>query len=257
MVVVRDSYIILSMTFLIMLPRAISEFLFRRTSFRMVWVFRVIDVFDIILQTISYFALAIYIFVRCIPRDGYREHLICMVLTSLLIGGHMMHFAANALDMHYKEVLYVDTENAMPESAYTLLHFLDEYLSHIILFTSMILLMTLGVISEIGRENGARNLDLLDRILIIFSSLILGVALGLTAVESSIPVYMIVLSVANLGVIIWFYRERARDSISKYPFSLYVVILLTLIVVSDAVYCMLFGTTSPRDLIVGGVMGGA
>ncbi len=120
----------------------------------------------------------------------------------------------------------------------------------------MILLMTLGVISEMGREDGARNLDLLDRILIIFSSLILGVALGLTAVESSIPIYMMALSTVNLGAIIWFYRERAKDKMTRYPFSLYVVILLALMVVSDAIYYMLFGMTSPRDLIVGGVMGG-
>ncbi len=242
----RDSYWLLFISILIMLPRIISEFLFRFTSLRMIWFFRIIDIFDITLQTISLLVLALYIFSKHIYMHKKEYVMTYMVLMSLLIGGHMMHFAANTIDMHFREVLNEDPRDVMPYTAYILLHFIDEYLSHIIMFTALIMIICMGSLAEIYNEQKAPNLS--DKIIIIFSGIILGGGLGISAVEASIPLYVLVLVVLSTIIILYKLRVQ-RKNVSDHPFTLYTVVLFAMLGLSIVIFIATFGFTSPREMI--------
>jgi len=177
---------------------------------------------------------------------GKEYSMIYLVIVALLIGGHMMHFAANALDMHFREFLNEDPESAMPSSAYTLLHFIDEYLSHAIMFTALILMISMGSLAEIRGE--PKSLGTLDKSLILFSGFILGSGLGISAVEASIPLYILMLAIINLTAIAWYSRKH-RQKVGHHPFTLYTVTIFITLILSATVYMALFGSQSPREFI--------
>ncbi|MEX0568063.1 MAG: hypothetical protein Q6363_002755, partial [Candidatus Njordarchaeota archaeon] len=247
----RDPHWFLTITILILAPRIISELLFRLTSLKMIWVFRIIDIFDITLQTISLFVLILYVFHRYIYGRSEKELIIYLVLSALLIGGHFMHFAANAIDMHYREAIGIETEENMPTTAYILLHFLDEYLSHIILFTAMILIFLYGGILDMQKEQ--INATGMDKIITILSGFILGGSLGISGVEASIPIYMIAISALCIGIIIYkkIKMDRQIKGLSQYLFTLFVLITLAMIIFAISLYLLILGTQSPRELIGG------
>ncbi len=229
-----------------MLPRIVSEALFRFTSVKVIWFFRIIDIFDITLQTLSLLVLALYVYYRYIYTQGRDYSMMYLALVALLIGGHMMHFAANALDMHFREVLNEDPSSALPHSEYALLHFIDEYLSHLIMFTALVLIILMGSLAEIRCDG--EELSTSDMGLIMFSGFILGAGLGISAVEASIPLYMLVLTILALSVVV--YRARMdHKNVRKYPFTLYVLVLFTLLILSIATFIAIFGFQSPRELI--------
>ena len=242
----RDSYWLLLISILIMLPRIISESLFRFTSLKMIWVFRIIDIFDITLQTVSLFALILYIYSKYIYERGKKCSTIYMILASLLIGGHMMHFAANALDMHFREVLNENPSDVMPYTAYVLLHFIDEYLSHIIMFTALVMIISMGSLAETYNEQ--KELKTLDRGIIMFSGIVLGGGLGISAVEASIPLYVLALAIINLLIIVYHLKIHQRD-VRQYPFTLYALMLLTMLILSIIIFIIIFGFASPREII--------
>ena len=248
----RDSYWALIITLLVIAPRIISESLFRFTSIRMIWVFRIIDVFDIVLQTLSLLVIVLYIYSRHIHGQNQGISMVYLFLATMLMGGHMMHFAANAIDMHFREVLNVDPETTLPTSAYTLIHFIDEYLSHIIMFTALMLIFCLGAIIEL--QKSPKMLDMQDKVLIIISGFILGSGFGISAVEASIPIYILILVAICLIAILWYAKANNR-SFFDHPFCLYVTIIYIMLLLSAIAYIAVFGFQSPRELI-GSYLGG-
>ena len=62
----RDSYWTFIITLFIILPRLVSESIFRFTMLKTIWVFRIIDIFDIVLQTISLMIVVLYVYSKYI-----------------------------------------------------------------------------------------------------------------------------------------------------------------------------------------------
>ncbi len=242
----RDSYWTFIITLFIILPRLVSESIFRFTMLKTIWVFRIIDIFDIVLQTISLMIVVLYVYSKYIYGKNKEVSVFYLIVSMMLIGGHMMHFAANAIDMHFREVLNQDPSVSLPMSAYTLLHFLDEYLSHIIMFTALILIFSIGAIFDI--DGNIKEAMWPDKIITIFSGIILGSGMGISVVEASIPIYMMVLTAICLASIV-IYAKKHERKISGHVFCLYVVTIFTFLIISSLAYIAVFGFTSPRELI--------
>lgn len=246
----RDSLWLSLISILILLPRVISELLFRFSGLRYVWVFRIIDIFDLTLQTLSFIVLVYYLFDKYIYSEADKKVMfIFIVLSMFLLGGHLMHSAANAIDMSYRETVFIDPEENMPKVTYTLLHFLDEYLSHAIMYLSLYGLLFMGALIDLKSEK--EKISQKDLILITLWGFILGGSLGISIIEASIALLMIPTILALLLVLIYKSKEHNIDPKRRpsKPLFLFVMTVFLWTLIAMFIYIAIFGFYSPRELI--------
>jgi len=198
-------------------PPLLAEVFFGGEVPAVLWYIRWIDIIDITIMTIVYFILFIYLAKHSI--DETKNILFARIFTillSLFIGGHFMHFATNAINTYAYEVRGYKVGQDIPNDIATVLYFLDEDLSHYIMFISMFALLLVIFISRfqilIKGENFHERIKLND-ILDTSTSIIFGVAFAISAIEARKAYFVILLEIIVLAIIMFYSYKFEKKSI--------------------------------------------
>jgi len=101
----------------------------------LIWYMRFADFVDLLVVAPLYIVSLISFYAYFEARKGPRWLLrVLFALAILLLYGHAMHVTANAVNTFSTEIR--DYQALLPEDMYALLYFLDETLSHLIIFIS-------------------------------------------------------------------------------------------------------------------------
>ncbi len=207
---------------------------------RLIWYIRFADFVDLVLiaplYLIALIALHNHFLSDRVPRR-LRWAFLALAMTYLY--GHAMHLTANAIDTFSTEIR--DYRPLIPEDTYALIYFLDENLSHLIVFLVRYALFGCLLALE------ALYLPAGDRRRIrpaIAVGTIFGLWEAIVFVEGQ-KVWLALLLVLALGIAwLWLWR-RSQSSLREYmqsgPLAAFVSALLPAILVGLVVYGMVTG----------------
>ena len=115
----------------------------------MIWYFRFADVMEIVVNSAFYLVSLVILFElfwQAQASPGLRRAFAS--LTILFFIGHVMHFTANTTNVFATEIN--DYKALIPADLYALVYFMDENLSHIILYLSRYGLLACLLVLETG-----------------------------------------------------------------------------------------------------------
>lgn len=182
----------------------------------MIWHFRVVDLVDLILLAPFY----LWILLRIHFTLGLSERVVgaSCVLIACFLYGHAMHVTANSINTYITEVHQYREQ--VPGDAYDLIYFLDEDLSHLILFGSFFALLTIWSLNDSSLTS--RNLS----IQMIGLGMVQGIAQGIAMIEASKPLLPFV--IAGTILIMLFIVSPIKSGIVRfYMISTAIFMILT------------------------------
>lgn len=234
-------------------PHVLAELLFGGRTPAVVWRFRVIDLIDITVMTAVYVAFFLYLFSKFIVRGSRRIVLLYITLMCLYIGGHFLHFGTNSIDTYLREVRHYAPGQDIPSDVYEQLHFLDEVLSHVIMFATLFSILSLTSLVEIKLnlrvERSTRGWCFL-----LVAAAILGAGITVSAIEAQVLwAYFPLLAVSGAIVVTYAYLRRLRTSdILKLSFTTFFLMLLLFAALTSVIYYSVFGSfVQPSELVRG------
>lgn len=109
-----------------------------------IWRFRIVDLVDLVILA-PFYGLVLYALHNLVKPAGLAAKCAigCLVL---FLYGHAMHVTANSINTFITEVR--DYREVVPADAYDLIYFLDEDLSHLLMFISLAALFIIWSYSE-------------------------------------------------------------------------------------------------------------
>lgn len=159
-----------------------------------------------------------------------------------------MHATANAIDTFATEVR--DYRHMMPEDLYQLIFFLDERLSHWLLFGTVTGLIACWLIFDrmaIASPILPRNL-----LLLLILGIIYGIVKAYGLIEARAVPLVIPMFIILMGLWFWYWRRSAL-SLTEYlrhrPFTTFVAIMSIFAVVTMVVWGIVFnGFPQPSEI---------
>jgi len=151
--------------------------------------------------------------------------------------GHGFHWAANAIDVTIENV------GGTPQQVHSYAYFLDEILSHKIMYYSLIalLLIILYASKRINEEPGKWELVLGE-----LSSLIFGFSVTISFIEGQSPYEAIIFGV--LSIIVTFLHFGGLREIQNHPFARYYLRLgIWILIWASAYYALFHGFPQPSE----------
>jgi hypothetical protein len=115
----------------------------------MIWYFRFADVMEIVVNSAFYLVSLVILFElfwQAEASPGLRRAFGSLII--LFFIGHVMHFTANTTNVFATEIN--DYKSLIPQDLYALIYFMDENLSHIILYLSRYGLLACLLVLETG-----------------------------------------------------------------------------------------------------------
>ncbi len=192
---------------------------------RLVWYFRGADFADMVILTPIYIAVLLYLWIYMNRHDASMEMLVAFgIFGTLFIFGQGLHVAGNSINTFMTEVR--DYESITPKDAYALIFFIDEVLSHLVLFGAMIGLIAVWLAFDSFIE--APPLLPNNRWFLLGAGLLFSGVLVYALIEARTP-YMIIAVVGVLGGLwIWLWRRSdlpVGQFVKDRPFRTLVIIL--------------------------------
>ena len=215
----------------------------------LIWYIRFADFVDLVIIAPLYlFTLLLFHEQFLRGRASRRLRWVFLVLAILYLYGHAMHLTANTIDTFSTEIR--DYRPLLPDDTYALIYFLDETLSHLIVFISRYGLFACLLALE------ARHLASAASSRPQWPAVGVGVLYGLweaiVFTEGQKVLLVPVLVVALGGLWVWLWRQSG-SSFSTFarsgPVTAFVAGLLPSVVVGLGVYALVVGGfTEPSEL---------
>jgi len=206
-----------------------------------IWFFRAADLADMVIVAPIYAIFLIYLILYMVRNEPPLGLLVAFIAFSFLfMYGHSMHATANTINTYSTEVQ--DYKDILPQDTYALIYFLDEVLSHIILFVATTGLIGCWLIFEESVQ--ASSLFPQNPIFIFIIGIIYGFVQSYAAVEAQMV--WILIFMFSILLVIWFYYWR-RSSLSlpnflrENPFSSFVVIMALFSFIATLTYGAIYG----------------
>ena len=213
------------------------------------WHFRVNDLADMAIMAPIYIAVLMYLWLHMLRRNAPIRYLVVfLAFTFLFVYGHSMHVTANAINTYSTEVR--DYKDIIPPDTYALIFFLDERLSHFLLFVAMTGLICSWFIFD--RSAIASPLLPGNRFFLVIIGSVYGFLTGFSLIEAQMAILAVPMVLIMLGM--WFWYWRASDlSVGEYiwdrPFTTLVIVIAFSTVVMMAVYALIFdGFPQPSEI---------
>jgi hypothetical protein len=208
----------------------------------MIWYIRFADVMEIVVNSAFYLTglvLLFEVFWQAQVSVGLRRLFASLII--LFFIGHVMHFTANTINVFGTEIN--DYKALIPADLYALIYFLDENLSHIILYTSRYALLACLVVLE---TSYLVKFSSLQRMWV--AGLVVGALYGLweaiVFIEGQkvwlIPVAFIILA----AVWVWAWRKSGkpvRSFLRTGPITAFVTLELPFLLIGLLAYRLIFG----------------
>jgi len=193
----RDSLIIFIFAIFFVLPHALAEILFGGETPKTIWYIRIIDLVDITVMTIVYISFFMYLQIIVVEKTNQYLLKLYQVFFLLFIGAHFMHFATNAVNTYAYEVMNYTAGKEIPQDVASLLYFLDEELSHYIMFSSLFAMWLIVIIARFITKAPSfpEKRPLAERIVIFLSVIIFGAVFTISAIEARKAYFVIGLEV--------------------------------------------------------------
>lgn len=199
----------------------------------LVWYIRTVDLIDLVVLApilILTYSLLMAQLLPIIPSPTKR--ILLLVVTMLIVQGHALHVAANAIHTFAIEA----RGYTLPHDLASLIHFLDEDLSHIVLFLGVFGLMALLINISATLPN--------DKKIPYLPSALLGLGVGFfhaLGFISAQKVWMI----PPLGVLIWLTTLKAgktnRNSDLAYqPMQIFALVFTPTLLITPIIYWLNF-----------------
>ena len=213
------------------------EFVLGRT----IWYFRAADVADMAILGPILMGVLLYLWFYMF-RYGAPTRLL-VIFAVFMIGfmwSHAMHATANSIDTFATEVR--DYRHVIPEDLYQLIFFIDERLSHWLLFAFVTGLLACWLVfdqSELAPPIMPRN-----PILLLLLGIIYGIVQAYSLIEARAVPLVVPMIIILLGLWFWYWRRSALP-LTKYlghrPFTTFVAIMSISAVVTMVVWWIIFG----------------
>jgi len=236
----RELFGMFFLSIIFVLPPLLAEVLFGGAKPSTIWYIRVIDVIDITVMTLVYIAIFMYFQYISIEKMGNKKLSIAyQLLFALFIGGHFMHFATNAIDTYMYEVAGYEAGVDIPRDVADLIYFLDEDLSHYLMFTALFtiwVIVTVARIFVMTKSSSSNTIGIIDRILIFLTSLIFGVAFAIATIEAKKAYLGIGLILISTAIIITFTCVIKQNILNIMKNDSVVAILLLSLIMALFIY---------------------
>ena len=207
---------------------------------RTIWYFRAADLADLIILAPLYLLILLFLFIYMWRYKAPTSLMITfIVFCFVFMYGHSMHFTANSINTFITEVR--NYREILPADTYALVFFLDERLSHLILFAAVVGLIACWFIFDrmkLAPPVLPGNLPIL---------IILGAAYGIVQAYALIEARMVYLTIPIFLIImgLWIYLWRRSDlAFGKFvvdrPFTTFVTVMLITSVLAVGIYGLIF-----------------
>ncbi len=208
----------------------------------LIWYFRFADLVEIIVNSAFYLiSLALFLELFWQAQGSPVLRRLFATLTILFFIGHVMHFTANTTNVFATEIR--DYKVLIPQDLYALIYFMDETLSHVILYLSRYSLLACLLVLETGY---LVKYAAVQRLWV--GGLIVGLLYGLWEAIVFIEgqkVWLVPLAIIILGAIwIWTWRKSGSPLgkfIKSGPITAFVTVELPCLVIGLLVYLVIFG----------------
>lgn len=207
----------------------------------LIWHFRIVDFVDLVVLAPFYAAILFAIHVTLFGRSNQTAtlHAVSLGCIAVFLYGHAMHITANSINTFATEVN--DYRERIPNDMYDLIYFLDETLSHYLIFVALFALLLLW-----GRLPFAIDvLSSRERQVMLGLGFFQGSGQAIAMVEARKAALAIGLALGTWVYIAWHHRAAAgQTAMQQYIRGMAIALVLTLII-----YVIVIGDfTSPSDL---------
>ena len=223
----------------------------------LIWHIRIVDFVDLVIIGPFYLVMMILIYGSVNLGEGLserqrtessRERVIGFVLAMLFFEGHAMHLTANAIDTFSFEIN--DYKNIIPQDTRELIHFLDEFLGHLLLFIGLMGLIALLLWIEAARvSENARELTQSENVLCYVLGIIYGVSMTIGAIEASYFIgFWNVYAILGLFLVYSLFGKD-REKLDRLVYSKIIIAFYLTIPTATAIYWLIVGSfTQPSSL---------
>jgi hypothetical protein len=210
---------------------------------------RAVDFADMVLLAPLYAAILIFLWYYMWKHQAPQLLLVAFAISGILfMYGHSMHFTGNAINTFATEVR--DYRDLLPDDLYRLIYFLDEQLSHAILFTAITGLLACWLIFD--RLALAPPILPQNTILIVTLGVLWGIVKAYGHIEARTVWLMFPIVVVLMTLWLYLWRVSAMP-LRKYfwdrPFTTFVAIVLIFGFVAMIAWGIIFnGYPQPSEL---------
>lgn len=207
----------------------------------LIWYLRIVDFVDLLIVAPFYLVMLILLYERLLAgrAPGYLRVLFS-ASSFVFMYGHAMHVTANAINTFSTEIR--DYETILPEDTYALIYFLDEDLSHVLVFAALYCLLAALLMFE------RFSLPATDLETPLWPplglGLIYGASQGFVFVEAGKALLAPILG-ATLGIL-WYWswrRQHSKVHIYRHgPISLFIAALIPAQLIAIGLYGLLIGS---------------
>ena len=202
---------------------------------------RAVDAADMVILAPLYVALLLFLW-NYMQKHGAPRWLVVvfLVLAFLFLYGHAMHATGNAINTYATEVN--DYKDQIPKDLYDLIFFLDERLSHLVLFVAVTGLIGCWFVWD----QFALAPPLMPRLplILIPMGLLYGVTKAYAVIEARMVWIIFPIVLVLLGMWLWYWR-RSRRSLIRYaghrPFTTFVAVMVFVAVTGMVIWWLYWG----------------
>src|SRR5574341_1188230 len=208
---------------------------------RLIGYMRFADFVDLVGNTPLYLAALLILHKQFVQRNapgGLRRTFFALV--GIFLFGHALHLGTNAVNTFSTEIR--DYRSIIPDDAYALLYFLDETLSHLIIFPARYALLAclVALDATVPLESGTARFPYL--------AIVFGVLFGLweavVFVEGQKVIIVIPVVIAVSAIWLWLWRRSGLslgDFVRRGPAIAFMAAELPLLIIGLGVYAAIFG----------------
>lgn len=214
---------------------------------------RTVDAADIFILTPVYIGLLLYLLqFMSVAGASTKLLLAFLVFAFLFIFSQGMHSTANSINTFSTEVR--DYESILPKDLYSLVFFLDEQLSHLLVFTAVTGLMACWFIFD--RSAIAQPLIPYLPLLIVTIGIIYGITQAYAVIEARLMWIEIPMVLTLMGLWVWYWRKSQMNYwrfLNSRPFTTFVAVMSLTTVIATVLYSLYFGGfPQPSEFVLPG-----
>ena len=223
----------------------------------LIWHIRIVDFVDLVILGPFYLVMMIIIYGSIRLDQGSKkgkrmettkEQVMGFVFAMLFFEGHAMHMTANAIDTFSFEIN--DYKSTIPQDTRELIHFLDEFLGHLLLFIGLMGLIVLLLWIEIAHaSNQGQELTRNENVICYALGTIYGTSMAIGAIEATYFVgFWNAYAILGLFFAYWLIKKN-RERMKKLVYFKVIVAFYLTIPIATGLYWLAVGSfTQPSSL---------
>lgn len=215
-----------------------------------IWYFRVNDLADFLVMAPIYIAVLTYLLYYMVKaKASAKLVLVFLAFIYLFVYGHAMHFTGNSINTYSTEVQ--NYKDILPPDTYALIFFLDERLSHLLLFIAATGLICTWFVFD--RSKLTPPLLPGNRLLIFAFGIVYGFLTGFSLIEARMVIMAVPMVLIMTGLWLWYWR-RSGLSLGGYfrdrPFTAMMIIVAVATLVMMGAWGIIFnGFPQPSEFV--------